>query len=77
MFAQSDLSAYSRKFLSENGIYSAPCKEYAEQYHLERDHQGLDNAPIAKLHGAIKMDSAVVRHERLGGLLNYYEGRAA
>jgi putative transposase len=52
-------------------------KEYAEHYHLERNHQGLDNRLIEKPHGLINMGSAVECHERLGGVLNYYERRAA
>jgi len=52
-------------------------KEYTEHYHVERNHQGLGNRLIEKPHGVVDMDSAVVRHERLGGVLNYYERRAA
>jgi len=49
--------------------------EYVEHYHLERNHQGLDNQLIA---GAAMSDAAgrVRRRPRLGGLLNFYE-RAA
>jgi hypothetical protein len=44
-------------------------------YHLERNHQGLDNRLIT---GTPVADAArrVRRRSRLGGLLNYYE-RAA
>ena len=52
-------------------------KEYTEHYHVERNHQGLGNRLIEKPHGVVDMNSAVVRHERLGGVLNYYERRAA
>jgi hypothetical protein len=52
-------------------------KEYTEHYHLERNHQGLDNRLIEKAHGAVDMELDVERHERLGGVLNYYERRAA
>jgi putative transposase len=52
-------------------------KEYTEHYHLERNHQGLGNRLIEEWHGVINMDSAVGRHERLGGTLNDYERRAA
>ena len=51
--------------------------EYTEHYHLERNHQGLDNRLIEKPKGVIDMNSAVERRERLGGVLNYYERRAA
>ena len=52
-------------------------KEYTEHYHVERNHQGLDNRLIEELPGVVDMNSAIVRHERLGGVLNYYEKRAA
>jgi hypothetical protein len=46
-----------------------------EHYHLERNHQGLDNrlitgTPVADAAGRVR------RRSRLEGLLNYYE-RAA
>ena len=49
--------------------------EFVEHYHLERNHQGLDNRLIT---GTPAADAAgrVRRRSRLGGLLNYYE-RAA
>ena len=49
--------------------------EFVEHYHLERNHQGLDNrlidgdAPRGR-------SGRIGRRSRLGGLLNYYE-RAA
>jgi transposase InsO family protein len=52
-------------------------KEYMEHYHVERNHQGLDNRLIEELPGVVDMNSAVARHERLGGVLNHYERRAA
>ena len=52
-------------------------KEYTEHYHFERNHQGLDNRLIEKPEVVVGMSSAVVRNERLGGVLNYYERRAA
>jgi len=52
-------------------------KEYTEHYHVERNHQGLDNRLIEEQQGVVDLNSAVVRHERLGGVLNYYERRAA
>jgi hypothetical protein len=47
-----------------------------QHYHLERNHQGLDNTLIAAEsdqdgHGR------VVRRERLGGLLSFYHREAA
>jgi putative transposase len=52
-------------------------KEYTEHYHIERNHQGLNNRLIQKPQAVVDMNSAVVRNERLGGVLNYYERRAA
>ena len=52
-------------------------KEYTEHYHVERNHQGLDNRLIEKPHVVVDLNSAVIRNERLGGVLNYYERRAA
>jgi transposase InsO family protein len=52
-------------------------KEYTEHYHLERNHQGLDNRLIEGRSGAVDMNPKIKRHERLGGALNYYERRVA
>ncbi len=52
-------------------------KEYTEHYHIERNHQGLDNRLIEERRGVVDTNSAIERHERLGGVLNYYERRAA
>ena len=48
--------------------------EYLAHYHGERNHQGLGNELIS---GRVERgDGGVVRRERLGGLLSFYE-RAA
>jgi transposase InsO family protein len=47
--------------------------EYVEHYHRERNHQGLDNRLIA---GPANSVGPMRRHQRLGGLLNFYD-RAA
>jgi len=52
-------------------------KEYTAHYHVERNHQGLDNRLIDDRCSVVDMTSAVVRLKRLGGILNYYERRAA
>jgi hypothetical protein len=39
--------------------------------------RGLGNRLIKELQGIVDMNSAVARHERLGGVLNYCEWRAA
>jgi hypothetical protein len=52
-------------------------REYAEHYHFERNHQGLDNQLIEKPRDEPNMDAAIGCRERLGGVLNYYYRRAA
>ena len=48
--------------------------EYLAHFHAERNHQGLENELID---GKTQCgDGEVIHHERLGGLLTYYE-RAA
>ena len=85
-----NLNAYAERFvrsikseclaliipLGERHLHHA-VKEYTEHYHLERNHQGLGNRLIEKPQGVVDMNSAVVRHERLGGVLNDYDRRAA
>jgi putative transposase len=85
-----DLNAYAERFvlsvkseclakiipLGERHLRKA-VKEYTEHYHLERNHQGLDNELIEKLADSPTMDAAVECRERLGGILNYYYRRAA
>jgi len=52
-------------------------REYTEPYHLERNHQGLDNELIEKLIDGPDMGAAIDCRERLGGILKYYYRRAA
>ena len=52
-------------------------REYTEHYHAERNHQGLENELIDDRRGAAAMNGSVERHERLGGMLNYYYRKAA
>ena len=52
-------------------------KEYTEHCHVERNHQGLDNRLIEEQQGVVDLTSAIARHERLGGVLNYYARSAA
>jgi transposase InsO family protein len=52
-------------------------KEYTAHYHVERNHQGLDNRLIDDRCSVVDMNSTVERRERLGGVLNYYYRRAA
>ena len=52
-------------------------KEYTEHYHVERNHQGINNRLIDDQRGRIDMTGGTERRERLGGMLNYYYRRAA
>jgi putative transposase len=52
-------------------------KEYTEHYHVERNHQGLDNKLIEDQRVAGNVSRGVECHRRLGGVLNYYYRRAA
>ncbi len=51
--------------------------EYMEHYHVERNHQGLDNELIDDQRGTINKNGDIERRERLGGIMNYYFRRAA
>ncbi|MFK7991238.1 MAG: integrase core domain-containing protein, partial [Sandaracinaceae bacterium] len=52
-------------------------RQYLEHYHLERNHQGLDNALIQPRAGPANDNGGVIRKQRLGALLSFYESRAA
>jgi putative transposase len=49
--------------------------EYVKHYHLERNHQGLGNELIEP--SSETGQGGVARRQRLGGLLKYYDRRAA
>jgi len=51
--------------------------EFVLHYHGERNHQGLDNRLIVPEEGQAGRRGAVLRRERLGGMLNYYYRAAA
>jgi transposase InsO family protein len=52
-------------------------REYGAHFHQERNHQGLGNVLIMPDASANRRRGPVIRHARLGGLLNYYEQAAA
>ena len=60
----------------ENSIRKATA-EFVCHYHLERNHQGLGNRLISPQAETPVSTGDIKRHERLGGLLNYYYRRAA
>jgi len=51
--------------------------EYAAHYHLERNHQGLDNRLIERSRGQPPDVGRVACRERLGGVLKFYYREAA
>ncbi len=51
--------------------------EYCRHYHVERNHQGLDNEFIEPIKQPTRLNSTVIYRERLGGMLNYYYREAA
>ena len=68
-------SCLDRMILFGEGSLRKVIREFVALYHLERNHQGLGNQlieaePFQSDHGPIR------RHQRLGGMLNYYH-RAA
>ena len=63
-------------FFGENMLRHA-VKEFSSHYHRERPHQGLENRLIEPGENAGQAIGEVVCHERLGGLLKYYDRKAA
>jgi transposase InsO family protein len=85
-----DLNAYAERFvrsikseclaqiipLGERHLRTA-VQEYTDHYHLERNHQGLENELIEDRRDELNVDGRVECRERLGGILKYYDRRAA
>ena len=67
----------SRVVLLGEGHLHRVVHEYVEHYHRERNHQGLDNQLLERAPPLANTDAAVLRRERIGGLLNYYYREAA
>jgi transposase InsO family protein len=51
--------------------------EFVAHYHLERNHQGLGNRLIIAPQAEVRIQGAIRRRSRLGGMLNYYYRQAA
>ncbi len=51
--------------------------EFVEHYHVERNHQGLDNVIPFPSRGSYTAVGRIERRERLGGLLHFYGRKAA
>ena len=63
-------------FMGETSLRYA-LNQFLSHYHAERNHQGLGNELIAPEPEVGGQTGQVVRRERLGGLLSYYERQAA
>jgi putative transposase len=51
--------------------------EYAEHYHFERTHQGLDNKLIIPKPVQRSTTERIQNRSRLGGMLQFYQRAAA
>jgi transposase InsO family protein len=58
-------------FFSEDMLRNT-IREFVVHYHLERNHQGLDNRLLIGATTISAVAGRVRKHQRVGGLLNYY-----
>jgi putative transposase len=63
-------------FFGERSLRRA-LSEFTAYYHEERNHQGLDNDIIQPGPEVGRIEGAIHRRERLGGMLSYYHREAA
>jgi putative transposase len=63
-------------FFGESSLRTG-IREFVLHYHGERNHQGLGNRLIMPDQYPTGQDGAVLRRQRLGGMLNYYYRAAA
>jgi transposase InsO family protein len=63
-------------FIGQRSLRRA-VSEYLEHYHQERNHQGLDNRLLKPSRAPGNHTSRIIRHTRVGGVLNYYYRMAA
>jgi putative transposase len=70
--------ALSLMILSGEGFLRHVLTEYVEHYHHERNHQGKGNVlPFPVVSQGPRRPGSIQCRERLGGLLKYYERKAA
>jgi hypothetical protein len=71
--SRSSLSASTTSFRSVSATSAFAISEFVEHYHLERNHQGLDNRLITSVAAPANENAdpaaPIARRERLGGLL--------
>src|SRR5262249_10840511 len=85
-----NLNAYAERFvrtikegcldqmiLFGEGALRNAIREFVAHYHLERNHQGLNNRIILRTETKIAAAGTVQIRRRLGGMLNYYYREAA
>jgi hypothetical protein len=63
-------------FFGEEALRKA-VSDFIVHYHLERNHQGLENRLIVPMTTKVDTAGCVERRQRLGGLLNFYYRQAA
>ena len=86
----SNLNAYAERFVRSvkeeclskvipigQGMLRRALREYVEHYHRERNHQGIGNVLLMQSSAGKRDQGPVMRRQRLGGLLNYYDRAAA
>jgi putative transposase len=66
-----------RMILFGEGALRTAIREYLAHYHVERNHQGLDNRLIIPNADKWQSDGVVHRKQRLGGALSFYHRDAA
>jgi putative transposase len=59
------------------GMLARSLREYVNHYHRERNHQGIGNRLITPMATRHHLAQAIVRRQRLGGILNFYQRAAA
>ena len=70
-------SCLERMIFFGEGSLRKGIHEFVAHYHGERNHQGLGNRLIIPDESHVGARGTIQRHERLGGMLNYYYRQAA
>jgi transposase InsO family protein len=70
-------SCLERMILFGEASLRKAISEFVAHYHLERNHQGLGNRLIIAPQAEVRIQGAIRRRSRLGGMLNYYYRQAA